>query len=99
MLTLCPGLRGRLLEYVSSANANSITDCRHWLLRVDVDGIWDFCHLAQIANSSSIVGGVSAAVSKTAAAPIERVKLLIQNQVCYDLSPCGFNEPHLMRSL
>lgn len=27
------------------------------------------------------VGGVSAAVSKTAAAPIERVKLLIQNQV------------------
>lgn len=28
-----------------------------------------------------IVGGVSAAVSKTAAAPIERVKLLIQNQV------------------
>lgn len=32
------------------------------------------------ANSSS-VGGVSAAVSKTAAAPIERVKLLIQNQV------------------
>jgi hypothetical protein len=28
------------------------------------------------------VGGVSAAVSKTAAAPIERVKLLIQNQVC-----------------
>jgi solute carrier family 25 (adenine nucleotide translocator) protein 4/5/6/31 len=31
--------------------------------------------------TSSIVGGVSAAVSKTAAAPIERVKLLIQNQV------------------
>lgn len=28
------------------------------------------------------MGGVSAAVSKTAAAPIERVKLLIQNQVC-----------------
>ena len=28
-----------------------------------------------------LVGGVSAAVSKTAAAPIERVKLLIQNQV------------------
>jgi solute carrier family 25 (adenine nucleotide translocator) protein 4/5/6/31 len=27
------------------------------------------------------VGGVSAAISKTAAAPIERVKLLIQNQV------------------
>ena len=29
------------------------------------------------------MGGVSAAVSKTAAAPIERVKLLIQNQVCW----------------
>lgn len=28
-----------------------------------------------------LMGGVSAAVSKTAAAPIERVKLLIQNQV------------------
>jgi hypothetical protein len=28
------------------------------------------------------VGGVAAAISKTAAAPIERVKLLIQNQVC-----------------
>jgi hypothetical protein len=27
------------------------------------------------------MGGVSAAVSKTAAAPIERVKLLVQNQV------------------
>lgn len=26
------------------------------------------------------MGGVSAAVSKTAAAPLERVKLLIQNQ-------------------
>lgn len=33
-----------------------------------------------ISNLSLIVGGVSAAVSKTAAAPIERVKLLIQNQ-------------------
>ena len=30
------------------------------------------------------VGGVSAAVSKTAAAPIERVKLLIQNQVRFE---------------
>ena len=30
--------------------------------------------------TQSVVGGVSAAVSKTAAAPIERVKLLIQNQ-------------------
>lgn len=32
----------------------------------------------------STVGGVSAAVSKTAAAPIERVKLLIQNQVSFE---------------
>lgn len=31
-----------------------------------------------------LMGGVSAAVSKTAAAPIERVKLLIQNQVRYE---------------
>lgn len=31
-----------------------------------------------------VVGGVSAAVSKTAAAPIERIKLLIQNQVSFD---------------
>lgn len=33
------------------------------------------------ATNPLSVGGVSAAVSKTAAAPIERVKLLIQNQV------------------
>lgn len=32
-----------------------------------------------------LMGGVSAAVSKTAAAPIERVKLLIQNQVRFNL--------------
>ncbi|OJJ70583.1 hypothetical protein ASPBRDRAFT_44796 [Aspergillus brasiliensis CBS 101740] len=31
--------------------------------------------------TADTVGGVSAAVSKTAAAPIERIKLLIQNQV------------------
>jgi hypothetical protein len=36
------------------------------------------------------VGGVSAAVSKTAAAPIERVKLLIQNQV-----RTSFQEPEV----
>jgi Mitochondrial carrier protein len=37
------------------------------------------------------VGGVAAAVSKTAAAPIERVKLLIQNQVQLpSSSPCIF---------
>ena len=33
-----------------------------------------------------LMGGVAAAVSKTAAAPIERVKLLIQNQVSF-ISP------------
>lgn len=32
-----------------------------------------------------LMGGVSAAISKTAAAPIERVKLLIQNQVSSNL--------------
>ena len=37
---------------------------------------------ANAATNPLSVGGVSAAVSKTAAAPIERVKLLIQNQVC-----------------
>lgn len=47
--------------------------------------------LADVNNNNdpiliqSIVGGVSAAVSKTAAAPIERVKLLIQNQVSRSL--------------
>ena len=38
-----------------------------------------------------LIGGVAAAVSKTAAAPIERVKLLIQNQVrlsCNVASSC-----------
>lgn len=37
------------------------------------------------------VGGVSAAVSKTAAAPIERVKLLIQNQVSTENLPSTTN--------
>jgi hypothetical protein len=36
-----------------------------------------------------MMGGVSAAVSKTAAAPIERVKLLIQNQVRSEFVPAG----------
>jgi len=39
------------------------------------------------------VGGVSAAVSKTAAAPIERVKLLIQNQVCSFYHTTAFCAP------
>jgi hypothetical protein len=39
------------------------------------------CVALNIKLTTRIVGGVSAAVSKTAAAPIERVKLLIQNQV------------------
>ena len=41
-----------------------------------------FVSIVQQLTPLSTVGGVSAAVSKTAAAPIERVKLLIQNQVC-----------------
>lgn len=40
--------------------------------------------ISTAADFTIIVGGVSAAVSKTAAAPIERVKLLIQNQVSLD---------------
>jgi hypothetical protein len=39
--------------------------------------LWSTCVLAP---QDFMMGGVSAAVSKTAAAPIERVKLLIQNQ-------------------
>lgn len=35
------------------------------------------------AITNFLAGGVAAAVSKTAAAPIERVKLLLQNQVKY----------------
>lgn len=43
------------------------------------------------------MGGVSAAVSKTAAAPIERVKLLIQNQVRrLAKSPVGSSTASLM---
>lgn len=38
-------------------------------------------HQKKTISNNKTVGGVSAAVSKTAAAPIERVKLLIQNQV------------------
>lgn len=43
--------------------------------------IFDESHAWRRLTLRSVVGGVSAAVSKTAAAPIERVKLLIQNQV------------------
>ncbi|KAF7559224.1 hypothetical protein G7046_g4946 [Stylonectria norvegica] len=39
-----------------------------------------FFSLSPKTLQAPVVGGVSAAVSKTAAAPIERVKLLIQNQ-------------------
>lgn len=39
-----------------------------------------------------LMGGVSAAVSKTAAAPIERVKLLIQNQV--SISHGSLHQPY-----
>jgi hypothetical protein len=43
-----------------------------------------------VTDSLITVGGVSAAVSKTAAAPIERIKLLVQNQVCDIASPFPF---------
>ena len=36
-------------------------------------------------------GGISAAASRAAAAPIERVKLLIQNQVCPPTSTLHVN--------
>jgi hypothetical protein len=73
MLTIIAGLRCRLPEYVLR-------------LMLAVTGN---CQLTQcrIFNTNCLlVGGVSAAVSKTAAAPIERIKLLIQNQVGYHLS-------------
>jgi solute carrier family 25 (mitochondrial adenine nucleotide translocator), member 4/5/6/31 len=47
-----------------------------------------FPFLEENQTNRHVVGGVSAAVSKTAAAPIERVKLLIQNQVSYK-TPIG----------
>ncbi len=43
-----------------------------------------------VTDSLITVGGVSAAVSKTAAAPIERIKLLVQNQVCDIALPFSF---------
>jgi hypothetical protein len=74
------GLHGRLLEYVSSASSTAIIRESNWHLDEWETSTTTILHFA-LANSLSTVGGVSAAVSKTAAAPIERVKLLIQNQV------------------
>jgi hypothetical protein len=45
------------------------------------------------------VGGVSAAVSKTAAAPIERIKLLIQNQVGHHLPSIDWKDQRKKTSL
>ena len=36
-----------------------------------------------------LISGCSAAISKTSAAPIERVKLLLQNQVSYNMFKNG----------
>jgi hypothetical protein len=54
-------------------------------LDFDGDNLHIFFLVDTATNRLSIVGGISAAVSKTAAAPIERVKLLIQNQVRFHL--------------
>lgn len=72
-----PGLRGRFLEYVVTFVGTAINPGYNRLMR---GCRRSFIGRVAVANSLS-VGGVSAAVSKTAAAPIERVKLLIQNQV------------------
>ncbi|KAH9828662.1 ADP,ATP carrier protein [Teratosphaeria destructans] len=61
-------LRGRLLEYVQILPAISRLKELHLVIA------------AALGRRRDRMGGVSAAVSKTAAAPIERVKLLIQNQ-------------------
>ena len=74
-------LLGRLLEYVSSPHTmaaperSSLLETEAPPIRVGIVGI------GNTILTLDVVGGVSAAVSKTAAAPIERVKLLIQNQV------------------
>lgn len=75
------GIRRRLHEYVYP---NLLFRSRRNGHSTDVD-----CELIQLHSTALpwtftngfAVGGVSAAVSKTAAAPIERIKLLIQNQV------------------
>lgn len=76
-------LPGGLLEYVKYLAVG-------WSMLLASQRLWDAeqstCAVVgsmpeQVTNIRSIVGGVSAAVSKTAAAPIERIKLLVQNQV------------------
>jgi solute carrier family 25 (adenine nucleotide translocator) protein 4/5/6/31 len=52
-----------------------------------------FNDISNINTDYVLVGGVSAAVSKTAAAPIERIKLLIQNQVGYHPSSSHWSGP------
>lgn len=49
----------------------------------------------QVADIIITVGGVSAAVSKTAAAPIERIKLLVQNQVCTTIASQAQSALHM----
>lgn len=76
------GLRRRLPEYVPRLN-------------YPVFG-WSHQPVSPRLNTNGFtVGGVSAAVSKTAAAPIERIKLLIQNQVGHPFSinfPTGMGQ-------
>jgi len=61
-------------------------------MALNCDGILLRHSIIVPAANSLLVGGVSAAVSKTAAAPIERVKLLIQNQV--RISSGTLNDDH-----
>jgi hypothetical protein len=75
-----PGLRGRFLEYVVTFVGTAINPGYNRAPALMRGCRRSFIRRVAVANSLS-VGGVSAAVSKTAAAPIERVKLLIQNQV------------------
>lgn len=76
------GLRRRLPEYVPRLNYPALG--------------WIHQPISPQLNTNGFtVGGVSAAVSKTAAAPIERIKLLIQNQVGHPFSiklPTGMGQ-------
>ena len=77
------GIRCRFPEYVSPTRPQLLLKMeRDRSCALDIPAAtFDDSHSSRWLTLRCTVGGVSAAVSKTAAAPIERVKLLIQNQV------------------
>lgn len=79
------GFHGRFLEYVSiTVPRLQIFTC-FLFGQVLCYGTASGIDRSENFTDIEIVGGISAAVAKTAAAPIERVKLLLQNQVSYHL--------------